>query len=489
MRQRVRLLALALAGGLGLSAAGAAQAPSDTDRAALDAIFSDPVFARALVGVRVESLSTGEVIYARDSERHVVPASNMKLVTLAAAAERLGWGFQFETRVEAAGPIENGVLHGDLIVVGGGDPSIGSADELASPLFSSWVTALRDAGITRIDGRLIGDDDAFEDEGRGGGWAWDYLTAGYAAPSGALSYNENVAVIRARPGTSEGEPGLVLVTPPGHGFELSAEVTTGPAGSRATLSVARELGSRQLVARGLIPAGGDEVVRTTTVENPTSFFVESLADTFKAHGLTVGGGAWDVDDLDTPVSESGRQVVIRHLSPPLETIAGYLMKASQNFYAETLLKTMGRVASGTGSESAGRRAVRETLEGWGIPTDAVVVYDGSGLSRYNYVTADAIVAILKRMWTSEEHRGPFVATLPVGGRDGTLASRMRDTELARHVQAKTGTISNVRSLSGYLDTASGDKLVFSMIANHFTASSAEVDALVERALERLRQER
>jgi len=464
-------------------------ASADPLTAELDAIFADSVFARALVGVRVESLSTGDVIYARDNARHVMPASNMKLVTLAVAAERLGWDFRFETRLEAAGAIVDGVLDGDLIVVGGGDPSIGTSDAFGSPLFSTWVAALREAGIRRIDGRLIGDDAAFDDEGRGGGWAWDYLTAGYAAPSGALSYNENVAVIRAQPAGSEGKSARVLVTPPGHGFELHAEVVTTAAGGRGSLSVSREPGSRQLFARGRVPAGENETVRTTTVDNPTRFFVAGLADTLAAHGLVVRDGAWDIDEIDRPVSSKARHLVVRHLSETLETLAGYLMKVSQNFYAETLLKAIGRAASGTGSEAAGRRAVRETLESWGIPPDSVVVYDGSGLSRYNYVTADAIVAILKRVWASDVHRGPYVATLPVGGHDGTLGTRMRETDLARHVQAKTGTIANVRSLSGYLDTESGDKLVFSMIANHFTAPSGDVDALVERALERLRAER
>jgi len=497
--RRIRPLALGLVAGVSLTATSATPSATLRDSQAppartslvddLDRIFSDPVFTRALVGVRVESLSTGEVIYTRESARHVMPASNMKLVTLSVAAERLGWDFRYETRLEAAGTIADGVLNGDLVVVGGGDPTIGTADEMASPLFSTWVDALREAGIKRINGRLIGDDDAFEDEGRGGGWAWDYLTAGYAAPSGALSYNENVAVVRGRPGTTEGEPALVLVTPPGHGFDVEPDVTTGAPGSRGTFAVSRALGSRTLVARGRIPSGGAEVVRTTTVDNPTLYFVQSLGDTLDRYGVTVRDGAWDIDDLETPVAPAARQVIVRHTSAPLEAIAGYLMKVSQNFYAETLLKTIGREASGSGSEAAGRRAVRETLESWGFPDDAVIVYDGSGLSRYNYVTADAMVAILRRMWTSETHRGPFAATLPVGGVDGTLASRMRDTVLARHVQAKTGTIANVRSLSGYLDTAAGDKLAFSMIANHFTASSNEVDALVERALARLHDAR
>jgi serine-type D-Ala-D-Ala carboxypeptidase/endopeptidase (penicillin-binding protein 4) len=161
------------------------------------------------------------------------------------------------------------------------------------------------------------------------------------------------------------------------------------------------------------------------------------------------------------------------------------MKGSQNFYGETLLKTLGRAAGGVGSTASGRQAVLETLTKWSVPADAVVMRDGSGLSRQNYVTADAIVIILKHVWNDERLRGRFLSVLPVAGQDGTLESRMRGTILNGRVQAKTGTISNVRSLSGFVETKSGEKLVFSMIANHFTAASSAIDGVVERALVRL----
>ncbi len=446
----------------------------------MDAIFAAPALSRALVGVRIESLTTGEVLYTRNSERHVVPASNMKLVTLAVAAERLGWDFRFDTRLETAGIVRDGILEGDLVIVGSGDPSIGSDDAGPASHFAGWIRALRGAGIHRVHGRIVGDDDAFDDEGWGGGWAWDYLTAGYAAPSGGLSYNENVAVVRARPGAAAGSPPEVLVTPPGHGFVVDNRASTGAPGSRASFSTSRAFGRSTSETRGELPAGSSGTTRTTPVLNPTLFFSRSFEAALAGAGFAVRDGAWDVDELAGPIASGERRVIARHVSPPLSTLAGRLMKDSQNLYAEALLKTIGRAASGTGSADAGRRAVRTTLESWGVPPDAVVVYDGSGLSRYNYVTADAIVAILRRMWDDETHRGPFVATLPVAGHDGSLESRMRDGPLARRVQAKTGTIANVRSLSGYLDTESGEKIVFSVIANHFTASSSEIDRIVER---------
>jgi D-alanyl-D-alanine carboxypeptidase/D-alanyl-D-alanine-endopeptidase (penicillin-binding protein 4) len=170
---------------------------------------------------------------------------------------------------------------------------------------------------------------------------------------------------------------------------------------------------------------------------------------------------------------------------PLASLAAYCLKVSQNFYAETIFKTLGRVVKGAGTADAGRAAVRDTLESWGIPADAFVIYDGSGLSRYNYVTADTIVRVLKHIWQDPRLRGLFLAALPVAGHDGTLDTRMRGTVLDARVEAKTGTISNVRSLSGYLETKSGERLVFSIIANHFTAPSKQVDAVAERALARL----
>jgi D-alanyl-D-alanine carboxypeptidase/D-alanyl-D-alanine-endopeptidase (penicillin-binding protein 4) len=150
-----------------------------------------------------------------------------------------------------------------------------------------------------------------------------------------------------------------------------------------------------------------------------------------------------------------------------------------------LLKAVGRAAGKEGSAEGGRQAARDTLAAWGITADSFVMRDGSGLSRYDYVTADAIVALLKHVWHDERLRGPFVAALPVGAHDGTLANRMKNTALARRVQAKTGTIANMRSLSGFLETNSGERIVFSIIANHFTAANSEIDAVAEKVLMRL----
>jgi len=478
---RVALAAVVLCG-IAATAPGAQQPSLERD---LDAILADPVVARALAGVRIESLRTGEVLFQRNSNKLVVPASNMKLLTMSVAAERLGWQYRFETRLEAAGAVTEGTLSGDLIVTGNGDPSIVSPDGGHPALFLDWADALKRAGISRVNGRIVGDDNAFDDVGIGAGWAWDYLADDYAAPSGALSYNENVVSVRVVPGKADGAPVAITTSPAGHRFTIINHATTGPTGSAVSAAADRMPGSRDLVISGRVPAGGAGATLSTTIDNPTPYFVEALRLALQSRGISVSGGAWDIDDLEVPVPSGARKVIATRESAPLSALGGNFLKVSQNFYGEMFLKAIGRTPARPGTAAAGRQIVRDTLGGWGIPADSFVMSDGSGLSRYDYVTADTIVAILKHVWQDEKLRGPFLAALPTSAYDGTLRTRMRDTPLAGRVQAKTGTISNMRALSGFLTTDSGERIVFSIIINHYTAPTAQIDAVAERLLLRL----
>ena len=483
----------ALTVGLGIMAIATLglQAQSGTSLTTdLDAIFSDPVLSRALISARMDSLKTGETIYSKNADKLVMPASNMKIVTMSVAAEKLGWDFTYETRLEAVGNITDGILHGDLIVVGGGDPTILSNDGGPAPLFAEWAAALRQAGIKRVNGRILGDDSFFDDDTLGMGWSWDDLVFGYGAPIGGLSYNENQVVVRITPGAKAGDLANVDVSPAGHGLAVTNRVVTqavpadAPAGTRprASVNYDRLFGQNALTIRGTIPIGANPSVQTVAVDNPTQFFVDSLKLGLFAEGILVRDGAFDLDTATTPPAAGTRRLIAKRTSSPLSVIGPYFMKASQNYIAETLFKTLGKVVKGTGSAEAGRTVVKDTIVSWGVPADAIVMEDGSGLSRYNYVTGNTIVTLLTRMWKNDALRGPFAASLPVAAHDGTLSNRMRNTWLDAHVQAKTGTIANVRSLSGYLETKSGERIVFSIIGNHFTVPSSQIDAIAEKAL-------
>ncbi len=211
-----------------------------------------------LWGVQVQSLTTGEILYQLNPAKLVMPASNMKIITLAAAAERLGWDYTFETRLVAAGPIEDGVLKGDLVIVGSGDPTINGRAGSPTAVFEDWAATLQRAGLKAIDGRIIADDRAFDAESLGAGWSWDYLVYDYAAPVSALQYNENVATVSIRPGARTGRPAVVVVRPEGSGLEIDNHVVTAEPGDALAIELRRMPGSDHLDVTGQIALGAPE---------------------------------------------------------------------------------------------------------------------------------------------------------------------------------------------------------------------------------------
>jgi D-alanyl-D-alanine carboxypeptidase/D-alanyl-D-alanine-endopeptidase (penicillin-binding protein 4) len=440
---------------------------------------------RGVWAVDVVSLATGERLYTLNAGKMMMPASNMKILTLAAAAETLGWDYRFATVLEARGSISAGVLHGDLIVRSNGDPTINSRNGRLTAVLDQWVSALTAADIDTVDGRILGDDQAFDDEGIGAGWAWDYLQDSYAAPVGALELNENTAALRVSPGSVAGSAAIVSLEP-GSGLTLVNLAITGAPGSEDTIDYRRLLDRPVLEVKGSVPAGAGPSQHFVAVVNPTIFFARSLKDALVARGIAVTGEAKDFDDvaaemLGTPSKET--RMLASTPSPPLREIATVLMKVSQNLYAETLLKAMGAARGGLGTAEGGRVAVRAVLDAWGVPRDAYTMYDGSGLSRYDYVTARALTTILEHVYRDPRHRDPFLATLPIAGRDGTLASRLGRTRAAGNALAKTGSISNVRSLSGFVRTREDEALAFSILANDFPIASATVDYIADTAVE------
>jgi serine-type D-Ala-D-Ala carboxypeptidase/endopeptidase (penicillin-binding protein 4) len=454
-------------------------------RADLARVFGAALMERGVWAVDVASLTTGEHLYSLNAGKLMMPASNMKILTLAAAAERLGWDYRFTTSLEAAGPVVDGVLRGDLIVRSNGDPTINARESRAQAVVTQWITALNAAGIASIDGRVVGDDQAFDDEGIGAGWAWDYLQYAYAAPVGALEFNENTATLLVSPGRGPGAP-AVLELSPGSGFVLVNRAVTGSAGTVETVDYRRSMDRPVLEVTGSIPSGADTMRRSVAVVNPTVFFARSLKEALVAGGIPVSGDAVDYDDIAPELQlmrVADTRVLVSTQSPPLSEIATVLMKVSQNLYAETLLKALGAARGGLGTAEGGRLAVRAVLDGWGVPADTYTMYDGSGLSRYDYVTAGTLTAVLERMYRDPRHRDAFVATLPVAGRDGTLAARLDGTRAQGNAVAKTGSIANVRSLSGFVRTRDDEVLAFSILANDFSIPSATVNYIADLAVE------
>jgi D-alanyl-D-alanine carboxypeptidase/D-alanyl-D-alanine-endopeptidase (penicillin-binding protein 4) len=476
--------AIALAAVLAASACGTSRtvavAPPATARtpvqqlqADLSAIFDTPLFDRSFWSVLVRPAASGDDLYALNAGKLMMPGSAMKIVTMAAAAELLGWDYQFETKVVSVAPNDHGVLRGDLAVIGGGDPSISERADVPGAL-RAIARQVRDAGISSIEGGVIGNDDLFDDNGFGDGWTLDNLPYGYAAAVSALEYNEGSVDLVIRAGAAAGDPVTIQVRPGGSGLHVDNQLVTVTETEPGRLTLRRLPGSSRVVVSGQIPAKAAPFARTASVDNPTAFFVSAFRDALIAEGIEVHGDAIDIDDFLSKPDMSAARTLVSYKSAPLRQIAAAMMKVSQNQYAETLLRTIG-----------GRDKARTVLRGWDLADDSYVIADGSGLSRYNYVTSNALVGILQRMRADAKHASAFAETLPVAGRDGTLSRRLSGTAAEGRVRAKTGTVDNARAIAGYVDTANGETFVFSIIANNFTVPASTIDAAADSALIRL----
>jgi len=445
----------------------------------IDTILAAPALGRGTWGVLVRSLANDQTLYSLNAHKLMMPASTQKILTLAVAADQLGWDFSYRTSVFTVGKIEDGVLKGDLLIVGFGDPT--TFDDWAgsaSSLFREWAVVLKRIGIQKVQGRVIGDDSAFDDEGLGAGWAWDDLAASYATSVGALQFNQNTARLVITP-SAPGESAHVQVTPDAAHLTVLNRTTTGAGEPLTVRPVPR---SPTIEVDGAIPPSSERILRNVSVPNPTIYFVNAVRDGLIRNGVEIDGPATDIDDLPAPLDRTNAVIYVEAFSNGLASVGVPMMKMSQNLYAETLLKTIGLRISGVGSTAAGRAVLDSTLASWGVAAGEALEVDGSGLSRYNLVTPDALATVLRHVYQDERLRDPFIETLPRAGVDGTLADRMKGTPAADNVKAKTGSFSNARSVAGYVRTADGEPLEFVVMANNYGASAKVIDDATDAIL-------
>jgi D-alanyl-D-alanine carboxypeptidase/D-alanyl-D-alanine-endopeptidase (penicillin-binding protein 4) len=454
-------------------------------RTDLDHIFDDPNFAAAQWGVEVLSLESGETLYERNPYRLYLPASNNKVLTSVAALLRLGPDFRFETAISTDGAVADGVLRGNLIVIGSGDPGLAprfhSGDAFA--VFKNWARQLKEKGIRKIEGDIIGDDRAFPEPWLGASWEWGDLAYGYAAPVSALQFNENLVTAEIAPAAKEGDPASINILPISDYMSFDFRVVTGARGSAESMEVDRTESGESVVIRGTVPLGGETITQTIAVRYPTLFYLHALKQTFQSEGIGVAQCNLKRGQVPTDAGR-GLTMLWTHSSPPLAEILKPLLKVSQNLYAETLTRALGLSISQQGTFEKGREIVEDTLRGMAIEKGTYNYADGSGLSRRNLISADLLVRIFKFMYR-HKYFAQFYEALPIAGVDGTITSRMKGTRAENNVHAKTGTITSVRSLSGYIRTADGEMLAFSMIANNFLASGASAGYVQDSAAVRL----
>ena len=456
-------------------------------------IAHQPALEPGFFAVKIVSLDTGSVIYEQDAHKFVRPASNMKLYTVAAAFDRLTPDYHFSTTVYAKEKPEDGKIKGDLTVYGRGDPSI--AARFNNGDYFKGINDLADrivaAGVKRIKGDLVGDESYFNGAPLGSGWEWDDLTWSYGAPVSALSINDNAIDLTVKPGGQIGAPVVVFTGPPAAGFmTIANRAVTSARGSKNELQLYRGVGENTLEVTGSIPLGDAGFIGGVAIPDPALAFVTMLRDALIKRGVkiegrvrTVSGRPGEFQRLlpnETPEPKPTLEIASLQ-SPPFTLIAAHTLKPSQNQYTELILRTLGKMrltpaqpsstSTNQDSEAAGLQVVRDFLRQAGVAESDLVLSDGSGLSRNDMITANATVQLLTYM---SKHRffAQFRDALPIAGVDGTLRTRMKGTPAEGNVRAKTGSLSSVASLSGYVTTATGEHLVFSMMLNNYPDASA-----------------
>ncbi|HRQ78655.1 MAG TPA: D-alanyl-D-alanine carboxypeptidase/D-alanyl-D-alanine-endopeptidase [Gemmatimonadaceae bacterium] len=446
-----------------------------------DSLLDAPMWRSAHWGVLVVDPVSGDTLYSRNAGKLFLPASNAKLVTAAVALAQLGTGYRYTTRVLARPPRE-GTIDGDVVVVGSGDPTI--SDSLSGralfPLLELADT-LRARGVWRITGALASGANVFPGDTLGLGWAWDDLNSGYAAPVDELLFNEGFARVTVYGAAQPGGPVRWQTTPattlPKIGrVEVVTDRNCCMIRSRVTAEYDMRGARPLLVLRGTVRAG-DSAHVTVALRAPNTAFLEAFYEALGWRGVDVDGGV----RADTVADTTGLVTLATRVSPPLPAVLTAFQKPSQNQIGEILLRTLGRERTGVGTADSGLVVVRRQLADWGIDSSMAVLRDGSGLSRQNFLAPEAIVRVLDVMRRRADFDSYYQA-LPVGGVDGTIRERTIGTLAAGNVRAKTGTLDKARALSGYVTTADGQILLFSMIANNHTVPTREVERVQDALL-------
>lgn len=468
-----------------LAAQGAATNGLNPTRVGLaafaDSLLASPMWRSAHWGVLIVDPVSGDTLYSRNAGKLFLPASNAKLVTGAVALAQLGAGYRYTTRVLARPP-RSGTIDGDLVVVGSGDPTV-SDSVSGSAMFPLLALAdsLHARGVRRITGALASGANAFPGDTLGLGWAWDDLNAGYSAPVDELLFNEGFARVTvygaARPGgpvTWRTQPATTL--PHIGRVEVVTDRNCCMVRSRVTADYDLRGARPQLVLRGTVRAG-DSVHVNVALRAPNTAFLEAFHEALRSRGIEVALGV----RADSVADTTGLVPLATRVSPPLPAVLTAFQKPSQNQVGEILLRTLGREKTGVGTADSGLVVVRRQLAEWGIDSSMAVLRDGSGLSRHNFLAPEAIVRLLEVMRRHADF-DVYYQALPVGGVDGTIRERTRGTLAAGNVRAKTGTLDKARALSGYVTTADGQVLLFSMIANNHTVPTREVERVQDALL-------
>jgi serine-type D-Ala-D-Ala carboxypeptidase/endopeptidase (penicillin-binding protein 4) len=482
-----------------------AECPSRLENQILK-LIGQPKLETGFWGIQVVSVKDGRVLFSLNDAKHFLPASNMKLIVGAAALDRLGAAYQFETPVYSRGRIDsNGRLLGELVLVGRGDPNLEGRvydpepeimPKAVSPLFIEQIAdRIASRGIRIVQGDIVGDDTCFLYEPYAPAWEHADLLWGYGAPASALAVNENVFTVEVSPGDTVGDPAVIKLIPSVVGISPVNNVKTVEKSRPNSIGIDHGPDRGAWIIQGELPKDHAKLDYTLAVEDPAEFAASLLKSALEQRGIQVTGKSrarhlYPLEALEEgkPSTERAKSLQSRflpeqkltsHESVKLIETVKIMMKMSHNLYAELLLRKLGEEFTGIGSIETGVAAVKAFLEKTGTSQEEMNISDGSGMSRTDLITPRSIVRLLLYMERHPEAK-LFEDTLPVSGLDGTLEHRMKKPSARGHIHAKTGTSAFVNTLSGYAYTRNDETLAFSIMVNNLTLPAQEIRGVVDQ---------
>ncbi|MEG3913455.1 D-alanyl-D-alanine carboxypeptidase/D-alanyl-D-alanine-endopeptidase [Microcoleus sp. w1-18aA5] len=443
--------------------------------AQVDAIANRPEFSRSRWGILIQPLSSTTTLYSRDAQKYFIPASNAKLLTTAAALQKLGADFRIKTSVYSG---ENGSLY----VAGRGDPSIAEAQ------LKSLAQQLKQRGISQVN-QLIGDDSYFQGSAVNPNWEWEDAQAGYGAPINSLIFNQNAIDLLLSP-QALGQPLKVTFAEPklANQWQVQNNSVTVAENESEFIEVGREFDRPIIRVSGQLKVGAEPESAYVAVVNPANNFLQYFQQALAAEGIPVKQA------LVASASSNLNQELATVESPPLAELVRETNRESNNLYAEVLLRLLGKVTDKVpvpqeDTGESGLKEVKAVLTQLGVNPNSYILADGSGLSRHNLITPEALVQTLRFMANSPT-ASIYRQSLPIAGESGTLKNRFNTTPNRVIMQAKTGTMSGVSALSGYIEVPNYEPLVFSIIVNQSDLSTAKMRSATDEIvllLNRLRR--
>lgn len=432
---------------------------------ALDSMVALPFLRTCQVGVAVLDVGDDRMIYQHSSEQRFIPASNLKLVISACALVNLGPDFVFNTKFFMTGNINSqGELEGDLILQGSGDPSISGRDRSSNlEIFELWADSLKSRGVISVQGDLVLDERYFDDQRIPAGWNWDDLSYWYAAPTAALSYNDNCVDLYFSPGDKVGDPAKIRIVPQTTYISIDNQTQTSSPGSARSIDYYRSPGSNSVRFFGSVAVDDTAMYHDyVSVSDPGRFLASVFREVLSKKGIGLKGSV--VDFAEKEIDIGSTNLLFEWHSSPLREILRVVNKNSQNFYAEQLLKTIGKEQKGEGSFAAGLAAESTFLTSAGINTTSFCLQDGSGLSYQSLLTPRAIVKLLAYMNRLPEFNDYF-ESLAIPGIDRTVKTRW-SADLKSQMRVKTGNLKNVSTYSGYIRARNKKLYAFSILMNN-----------------------